>query len=160
MREAFRTGASFGLTSGVLTTLGLIVGLYSGTRSKLAVIGGIFTIAVADALSDALGMHVHEESENEHTPQQIWAATGGTFVTKLVTSLSFLVPLLALELPAAVIASVAWAFALLAWLSYRLAVSQGASPWKVIGEHLAIAAVVVALTHLLGIWIGRTFAFA
>ena len=55
MREAFRTGASFGLTSGVLTTLGLIVGLYAGTHSKLAVMGGIFTIAIADALSDALG---------------------------------------------------------------------------------------------------------
>ena len=157
MREAFRTGASFGLTSGVLTTLGLIVGLYSGTHSKLAVLGGIFTIAVADALSDALGMHVHEESENEHTPQQIWAASGGTFINKLLTSLSFLVPLLTLELPAAIVASIVWAFALLAWLSYRLASSQGASPWKVIGEHLAIAAVVVVLTYFLGVWIGRTF---
>ena len=157
MREAFRTGASFGLTSGVLTTLGLIVGLYAGTRSKLAVIGGIFTIAVADALSDALGMHVHEESENEHTPQQIWAATGGTFVTKLVTSLSFLVPLFTLELAPAVMASVLWAFALLAWLSYRLAVAQGASPWRAIAEHLTIAVVVVVLTHVVGAWVARVF---
>ncbi|MFQ5349938.1 MAG: hypothetical protein ACE5EG_05795 [Thermoanaerobaculia bacterium] len=156
MREAFRTGASFGLTSGVLTTLGLIVGLYAGTRSKVAVVGGIFTIAVADALSDALGMHVHEESENEHTPQEIWAASGATFITKLATSLSFLVPVLALELPLAVVASVAWAFALLAWLSYRLAVSQGASPWRAIAEHLAIAAVVVAVTHLIGAWVADT----
>ncbi len=157
MRDALRTGASFGLTSGVLTTLGLIVGLYAGTRSKLAVIGGIITIAVADGLSDALGMHVHEESENEHTSQQIWAASGATFVTKLVTSLSFLVPLFTLELPAAVVASVIWAFALLAWLSYRLAVGQGASPWRAIAEHLTIAAVVVVLTHFVGVWIGRTF---
>jgi VIT1/CCC1 family predicted Fe2+/Mn2+ transporter len=158
MREALRTGASFGLPSGVLTTLGLIVGLYAGTHSKLAVIGGIFTIAIADALSDALGMHVHEESENQHTPVQIWTASGATFVAKLVTSLSFLVPLFALELPAAVLASVIWAFALLAALSYRLAVSQGESPWRAIAEHLTIAAVVVMLTHFVGVWIGRTFA--
>jgi VIT1/CCC1 family predicted Fe2+/Mn2+ transporter len=157
MREAFRTGASFGLTSGVLTTLGLIVGLYAGTRSQLAVVGGIFTIAVADGLSDALGMHVHEESENEHTPQQIWAATGATFITKLVTSLSFLVPLFTLELPLAVAASVVWAFALLAWLSYRLAVSQGTSPWRAIAEHLTIAVAVVAVTHLLGVWVAQAF---
>lgn len=157
MREAVRTGASFGLTSGVLTTLGLIVGLYAGTRSKLAVLGGIVTIAVADGLSDALGMHIHEESENEHTPQQIWMASGATFVTKLVTSLSFLVPLLTLDLPAAVVASVIWAFTLITWLSYRLAVSQGASPWRAIGEHLTIAVAVVVLTHLVGLWIARTF---
>ena len=157
MRDAFRTGASFGLTSGVLTTLGLIVGLYAGTRSKLAVVGGIFTIAVADALSDALGMHVHEESENEHTPGQIWAATGATFITKLVTSLSFLVPLFTLDLPAAVVTSVIWAFALLAWLSYRLAVDQGASPWRAIAEHLTIAVVVVAITHLVGVWVAGAF---
>jgi VIT1/CCC1 family predicted Fe2+/Mn2+ transporter len=157
MREALRTGASFGLTSGVLTTLGLIVGLYAGTHSKLAVIGGIFTIAVADGLSDALGMHVHEEAENQHTARQIWVASGATFVTKLVTSLSFLVPLFTLELPAAVAASVVWAFALLAWLSYRLAVSQGASGWRAVAEHLAIAAVVVVLTHLVGVWIARAF---
>ena len=157
MREALRTGASFGLTSGVLTTVGLIVGLYAGTRSKLVVIGGIFTIAVADALSDALGMHVHEESENQHTPAQIWAASGATFVAKLVTSLSFVVPVLLLELPAAVLASVVWGCAVLAWLSYRLAVGQGQSPWRAIAEHLTIAAVVVVLTHLVGGWISRVF---
>ncbi len=157
MREAIRTGVSFGLTSGVLTTLGLIVGLYAGTRSRLAVIGGIFTIAVADALSDALGMHVHEEAENQHTPAQIWTASGATFVAKLVTSLSFLVPLLLLELPTAILASAAWGFALLAWLSYRLAVSQGERPWKAIVEHLTVGAAIVAITHFVGAWIARTF---
>ena len=52
LNHSLRVGLSFGLTSGVITTLGLIVGLASGTESKLAVIGGIITIAVADALSD------------------------------------------------------------------------------------------------------------
>ena len=62
MKRAVTTGVSFGLTSGTITTLGLIVGLHAGTHSRLAVIGGILTIAVADALSDALGMHIAEES--------------------------------------------------------------------------------------------------
>ena len=67
MEHSFRVGMSFGLTSGIITTLGLIVGLHSGTHSKLAVIGGILTIAMADAFSDALGIHVSEESEATHT---------------------------------------------------------------------------------------------
>ena len=54
MKDSLRTGISFGLTSAVITTLGLMVGLHSGTGSKLVVLGGILTIAIADAFSDAL----------------------------------------------------------------------------------------------------------
>ena len=49
-----RTGVYFGATSGVITTVGLIAGLYAGTESVVAVLGGILVIAVADAMSDAL----------------------------------------------------------------------------------------------------------
>ncbi len=49
-----RTGVFFGATSGVITTVGLIAGLYAGTESVVAVLGGILVIAVAHAMSDAL----------------------------------------------------------------------------------------------------------
>ena len=49
MKASFKTGLSFGLTSGVITTLGLMVGLHSGTHSRTVVIDGILTIAIADA---------------------------------------------------------------------------------------------------------------
>lgn len=65
IKQSFRTGLGFGLTSGVITTLGLMVGLHSGTNSKTAVIGGILVIAVADAFSDALGIHLSEESSKK-----------------------------------------------------------------------------------------------
>ena len=55
MKEALTAGISFGLTSGVIKTMGLMVGLHSGTHSKLVVLGGILAIAIADAFSDALG---------------------------------------------------------------------------------------------------------
>jgi len=45
------SGLSFGVTSGVITTFGLMIGLYSGTNSRLAVVGGILIIAFADAFS-------------------------------------------------------------------------------------------------------------
>jgi VIT1/CCC1 family predicted Fe2+/Mn2+ transporter len=157
MRQAITTGVSFGLTSGVITTLGLIVGLHSGTHSTLAVTGGVLTIAVADALSDALGIHIAEESNRRRSPRQVWVATVATFVTKLLMALSFLAPLLVLELGTAIVASVAWGFAVLTLLSYRLARRQHTRPWKVIGEHLLIAAIVVAATHLLGDWVASAF---
>jgi hypothetical protein len=49
MKDSIRTGISFGLTSAVITTLGLMVGLHSGTHSKIVVLAGILTIAIADA---------------------------------------------------------------------------------------------------------------
>jgi hypothetical protein len=64
MKDTIKTGLCFGLTSAIITTLGLIVGLHSFAGSKMVIIGGIFTIAIADAFSDALGIHVSEEAEN------------------------------------------------------------------------------------------------
>jgi len=75
MGHSLKTGFSFGLTSGIITTLGLMVGLHSGTHSKLAVTGGILTIAIADAFSDALGIHISEESKNKRITKEIWQTT-------------------------------------------------------------------------------------
>jgi len=72
MKDSMRTGISFGLTSAVITTLGLMVGLHSGTHSKIVVLAGVLTIAIADAFSDALGIHVSEEADNTRTARQVW----------------------------------------------------------------------------------------
>ncbi len=64
MKNSLHTGIAFGLTSAVITILGLMVGLHSGTHSKNFVLGGNLTIAIADAFSDALGIHASEESKN------------------------------------------------------------------------------------------------
>ena len=148
---------NFGLTSGVITTLGLMVGLHSGTHSRLAVIGGILTIAVADALSDALAMHISEESENRHTVRQIWISTGATFTTKLLMALTFMIPVLLFELSTAIIAGILWGLCVVTAVSYRLAKTQGIPPWKVIGEHVFIALLVIAVTHLVGDWVRAVF---
>lgn len=155
--ESFRSGISFGLTSGVLTTLGLIVGLHAGTHSKAVVAGAIITIAIADALSDALGIHVHEESEGVHTTAQVWSATAGTLVAKFVMAATFLVPVLTLDLGAAIIASLAWGGLVLAVFSYRVAAEQGRPPLRSVVEHLVIGVVVVSITHFVGDWVGETF---
>ena len=157
MRHSLKTGFSFGLTSGIITTLGLMVGLHSGTHSKLAVIGGILTIAIADAFSDALGIHVSEESENKHSTKEIWESTIFTFATKFVFALTFVVPILLFPLSTAILVSIVWGLSLLALFSFFMAKDQEEKPWKVMGEHLLIAVVVIVITHYVGHWIGSTF---
>ena len=157
MRHSLKTGLSFGLTSGIITTLGLMVGLHSGTHSKLVVIGGILIIAIADAFSDALGIHVSEESENKHTSREIWESTICTFAAKLIFAMTFVVPVLLFPLTTAIVVSIVWGLSLLAIFSYYLAKEQEEKPWKVVGEHLLIAVVVIIITHFVGDWIGSTF---
>lgn len=155
--SAWKTGISFGLTSGVITTLGLIVGLYSGTGSRLAVIGGILTIAVADAMSDALGIHISEESRPTTSNRHVWTATAATFLAKFTMAISFIVPVLLLPLERAILTSIAWGALVITALSWQIARAEGARPGPVVGEHLAIAAVVVIATHYVGVGVALAF---
>jgi VIT1/CCC1 family predicted Fe2+/Mn2+ transporter len=153
-----QVGMSFGLVSGVITSLGLVVGLAVGTQSRIAVIGGIVTIAIADSLSDALGIHISEEAENVHSSMEVWMATGATFMTKFVVASSFLVPVLLLELEDAVWLSVAWGIASVAALSWYIARRQMASRTAVMAEHVGVAVLVVIASALVGRWVSTTFA--
>ena len=145
------------MTSGIITTLGLMVGLHSGTHSKLVVIGGVLVIAIADSLSDALGIHLSEESENKHTTKDIWEATLSTFLSKFAFTLTFIVPLLLFQLYTAIIVSITWGLSLLCIFSFFIAKEQKAKPWRPIVEHLAIAVAVIITTHYVGDWISSAF---
>jgi VIT1/CCC1 family predicted Fe2+/Mn2+ transporter len=157
MGEGARSGLHFGLTSGVITTLGLVVGLHAGTNSLQAVAGGIITIAVADAMADALGIHISKESERNISVREVWHATGATFLAKFFMAVTFLVPILLLPLSAAVIVSVLWGVFVVAWLSYRMARAHGEPVLPVVGEHVGIAVLVVVITHYLGVFIAYAF---
>lgn len=157
MKHSLKIGFSFGLTSGIITTLGLMIGLHSGTHSKLVVIGGILTIAIADAFSDALGIHISEESENRHPTKEIWESTIATFLSKFVFALTFVVPLLLFQLSTAIVVSIIWGLSILSILSFYIAKEQKAESWKVVIEHLFIALVVIAITHYVGDLVGSRF---
>ncbi len=156
MKHSLRTGICFGLTSATITTLGLMVGLYSGTSSEAVVIGGIIIIAIADALSDSLGIHISEESKSNHR-KDIWEATISAFLSKLIFALTFLPALFLLSLKVAILVNVFWGLLVLAILSYFIAKDQKESAWKVIGEHLLIAVIVILVTYSLGTWISQYF---
>lgn len=150
MRNILWKGIGFGLTSGVVTTLGVIIGLHSGTHSKLAVLAGLLVLALSDALSDAMGIHISEEAEMEHTTKEIWLSSFFTFLSKLFVSLTFIVPIILMDLSTAIIASVIWGSALIIVFSYYMAASQGQNPYKVVAEHFLITVLVVLFAHYLG----------
>ena len=164
LRQAFKIkimklstikGFSFGLTSAAITTLGLIMGLNSSTHSVLVVIGGILTIAIADAFSDALGIHISEEAENQHTAKEIWEATIATFVSKFIFALTFIIPFLLFSLHIAIIVSIIYGLSLIAIFSFYIARQQNVQSYKPVLEHLFIAILVIIVTHNVGLWVAR-----
>jgi VIT1/CCC1 family predicted Fe2+/Mn2+ transporter len=144
------TGFSFGLTSAVITTLGTIAGLYSASKSDFVLVSGLLALAIADSLSDAMGIHLSEEAEKVHTTKEIWTSTGFTFVTKFFFTLSFIVPLLFFPLKTAIYADVVWGIIILSLLSFVIARSQNVKVLPVILEHDSIAFIAILVAGRAG----------
>jgi VIT1/CCC1 family predicted Fe2+/Mn2+ transporter len=150
MSVSITKGISFGMTSGVITTLGLIVGVNASTSSRLAVIAAIIAIAIADAFSDAVAMHVSEESEGIHSRKDIWEATTTTFLTKFVFAMTFAIPIWFLVLDVAVLVDIIWGLLVIVVFNIYLARSQERKVLGIVLEHLTIAIVVILITYTAG----------
>lgn len=157
MKSPVLAGFGFGLGSGIVTTLGLMVGLVSGTGSKLAVLGGIITIAFADALSDAFGMHLSRKGVGEKDNKSVWVSTVSTFVFKSLFASFFVIPVLLFDLSVAVLVSVLWSVLLLTWYSHVLSNLYGLSFSKTIVEHLFLAFTVVVGSYFMGLLVKLVF---
>jgi vacuolar iron transporter family protein len=150
MKNSIKKGLGFGLTSGIITTLGLIVGLSSGTNSKSIVIGGILVIAIADAFSDALGMHISEESNRLNKDKQVWESTFSTLLFKFIFASTFIVPILLFSLQIAVWISIIWGLLLISIFSFWISKRSNTRAMKAVIQHLIIAIVVIIITHFVG----------
>lgn len=153
MKVSIKKGFGFGLTSGIITTLGVLVGLHASTHSAFIVMGGIILIAIADALSDSLSIHISEESEIKHSTKEIWETTIVTFFSKLLFALTFIIPILLFQLSTAIIISVIWGLSLISIFSFYIAKKQNVNPCKAVIEHLFIAILVIFITHFIGDWV-------
>jgi VIT1/CCC1 family predicted Fe2+/Mn2+ transporter len=142
-------GFFFGITSGVITTLGLIMGLYTATMSFKVVLAGLITIAVVDALSDSLGIHLAKESENKKQ-NIIWQETLSTFFSKLIVAGSFVIPYLLFSLTVATYVSIAWGIFILIVGNIIIAKIRKENALKLIAEHIALAIVVLVITYFIG----------
>lgn len=150
MKHATKRGFGFGITSGIITTLGILVGLYSALSSKIVVLAGILSVAVADAFSDALGIHLSEESSGKECHSLIWKSTFATFLSKLFFAGIFVIPVLLFELRTAVIVSVILGLLILGIFSYITAKQRRDKPVLKIFEHVLIAVAVIVITYFIG----------
>lgn len=140
---------AFGATSAVITILALIFGLAATTNPKPSIVAGILVIAIADNISDTLGIHIYGEAET-HTSKEVFASTFSNFFARLLVSLLFLPMMWFMPLQAAVAASLTYGLLVICVISYIIAVRRGISILGTILEHVTVALVIVVTSNYIG----------
>jgi vacuolar iron transporter family protein len=140
---------SIGSTAAITTSMGLIAGLAHGDAPKASIIAGLLIIAVADNISDTLGIHIYKESEGA-SKRDTLLFTYGNFFARLLIVLTFVLIVFILPTFAAVITASVWGLVLLAILSYLIAKNKNTNHWREIIWHLSIATAVIFGSKLLG----------
>jgi vacuolar iron transporter family protein len=150
------TKYSFGATSAIATSLAFIVSLSGSPEPRTPIIGALLVLAVADNITDSLGIHVFQESDQK-SRKVVNASTLSNFATRLVLVLSFVAIVYVLPIGVAVAASIVWGVAVLTGLSYLISTEQAESPIHAILQHVAIAALVVVSSLIMREWIATIF---
>lgn len=150
------TRFSFGVTSAIVTSLAFIVGLSQSINSKFAIIISLLVFAVADNISDSLGLHIFQESDLKKS-KVVNVSTFSNFFARFMIVVVFVLLVAFLPIDYAVIISIIFGISLLAVLSYFIAKEQKTNPYRSILEHLAIAILVIVVSYFLREWIINFF---
>ncbi len=139
----------FGSSAAIITDVSLIVGLGSARAGKGPILAGLLTIAVADNISDSLGIHLYKESEGYDQKLSLLSTTLN-FLSRLLISCTFIAIVLVLPMAQAVYVGLVWGLLLVVIISYLISRRNRDNPVKEMAIHVLVAAVVVALSRWLG----------
>jgi len=144
---------SYGGTAAVVTSMALISGLSAADTTKPVIVSALLIAALADNLTDALSVHVFQESE-QLDQKDAFTGTLTNFATRLLLCISF-VPLVVLfSLAHAATVAIIWGALLLATLTYLVARERKVNPVLEVAKHLLVASAVITASMLIGRWIG------
>jgi len=143
---------TFGGTSAIVTSMGLVIGLGAARASTATIVSGLLIVGLADNMTDSLSIHMYQEAERLDQ-RAAFKATTSNFVTRILTALSFVVVVLLLPRAYGGIVALSWGCLLLALISFAVAQARGASPLRETAKHLTVGALVIAASRLIGGWI-------
>ena len=140
---------SFGAASAIVTSTGVIIGFGAAGLAKSAIIAGLLIVGLTDNLTDALSIHIFQESELQEEGT-VFRTTLINFAKRLTISLSFVALALCLAGLPLLLAAVAWGGSLLSGLTWLVARKRGAEVSVEILKHLAVAGVVIVVSRAIG----------
>ena len=146
------TNFSYGGTAGIVASLSLIVGLDAATATKATIVSGLLVLALADNLTDALSIHMYQESEQLEA-RKAFKSVLFNFGTRFLVASSFVLIFVLLPVSGAVYLSVAWGLVLLASLTLFIARQRRASVISEVFKHISVALTVILVSRGIGGWI-------
>lgn len=144
---------SYGGTAAVVTSTALISGLSAADTTKPVIVSALLIAALADNLTDALSVHIFQESE-QLDQKDAFTGTITNFATRLLLCVSFVPLVVMFSLAHAAAVAIAWGALLLATLTYLVARERKVSLVPEVAKHLFVAFSVIAASMLIGRWIG------
>ena len=146
----------FGGAAAIITNVSLIVGMGSAHAGKGPIIGALLTIAIADNISDSLGIHLYKEAEGYEGKLSLFA-TALSFLSRLVVSFSFIAIVLVFSISQAIPVAIVWGHLLLTLISYLINRSRKRQSVLEVLKHLLVAVSVIVLSRYAGYLIGKHF---
>jgi len=140
---------SFGATSAVTTSLAIIAGLGSTINPKISIVSTLLVLAIADNISDSLGIHVFQESQCKSPKDMKKVYTLTNFFARLSITLCFIFIILIFPIQNAIITAAILGLLIIAAMSYLIAKNQNTSPYKAILEHVGVAVVLMVISRFL-----------
>jgi hypothetical protein len=144
---------SFGSTSAVVTSIGLVVGFGSLHATRASLIASLLIIGIADNLTDSLSIHLYQESEGLDAHEAL-VSTVSNFVTRLAITATFVVLAATLAHWWLIVSATAWGLGVLGTLTVTLAHERQSPVRRELLRHFAIAVVVIALSRVIGSFVG------
>ncbi|MBW3013022.1 hypothetical protein KY325_05210 [Candidatus Woesearchaeota archaeon] len=139
-------GLTYGAMSSILVMSAIIAGL-SVIENRFLLFLGVIITGVGDALADAAGFHVSEETETFHKQREVWKSTFFVFISKIIVVAILLMPILFLELKIATIVSLIVAIILIILISGLVCrVNKKFACWKLAFEYVFYAVVVIIIS--------------
>jgi vacuolar iron transporter family protein len=148
---------SFGATAAISTSIAIIAGLDAFANAKTGIIGALLIIALADNISDSLGIHVYQESTCTKPGKESAAHTVTNFLTRLVLTFIFIGIVYFVPIAYAAVVAVIFGLGILSAMSYLIALNQKVNPYKAILQHVGIAVIVLFVSHFAGMLIKALF---
>ena len=130
------------MSSAIVTTLSVIIGIWFGAKDMKILVASIITIALSDSFSDANGEYNSERMRPLSDERKAFRRGVIVFITKILTSLSFLLPFLFFKNKSPIFLifiDFLWAFLLLCFLGLEVAIFQYLKVKETIFRYLLIA---------------------
>ena len=146
----YRQGIFFGINSGIITTTGLLAGIAQTTNNPIVIIISIVSLAISDGVSEAYSLYISKKAEEPNdTSHGPLYSFNGLILTKIITALTFLLPLLftkSLKHYKDLSWPLIWSIIVLSIMDYKISKIRKEKMSKYIVPHILLVVFIMSIT--------------